>query len=61
MAPNGIPSRVSVRDMGSIPGIAQWVKNLALLQAAAKVTDVARRPGISICHRCGNKKKKIIK
>ena len=28
-------------DVGSIPGLAQWLKDLALLQAAAQVTDVA--------------------
>ena len=30
--------------MGSIPGLNQWVKDLALLQAATWVTDVARIP-----------------
>ena len=29
-------------DEGSIPGLAQWVEDLALLQAAAWITDVAR-------------------
>ena len=28
-------------DAGAISGIAQWVKNLALVQAAVKVTVVA--------------------
>ena len=28
-------------DASSIPGIAQWAKDLALSQAAAKVADVA--------------------
>ena len=35
-------------DVDSIPGLAQWVKDLALLQAAARVADVAR-----IWHFCG--------
>ena len=29
------------KDEGLIPGLEQWVKDLALLQAVAKVTDVA--------------------
>ena len=28
-------------DVGSIPGLAQWVKDLALLQAVVSVTDAA--------------------
>ena len=61
------------KDVGSSPGLAQWAKDLALLQTAAWVADVARNlsccafgvgcdstpsPGTSICHRCSHKKKK---
>ena len=37
-------------DAGSIPGLPQWVKDLALLQAATQVTDVA---WIWCCCGCG--------
>ena len=37
-------------NVGSIPGLAQWVKGLALPQAAAEVTDAA---GIWHCCGCG--------
>ena len=37
-------------DMGSIPGLAQWVKDLALLQAATYVSDAAQIPN---CCGCG--------
>ena len=30
------------KDVGLIPGLPQWVKDLTLLQAAAKLTDAAR-------------------
>ena len=36
-------------DLGSIPGLSQWVKDVALLQAEALVTDVARMWGCSVC------------
>ena len=32
------------KDMSSIPDLAHWIKDLALLQAAAWITDVARIP-----------------
>ena len=35
-------------DTGSIPGLAQWVKDLALLQAVVSFTDLAQR-----CRCCG--------
>ena len=37
-------------DGGSIPGLTQWVKDLALLQALAKIADVAQIPR---CGGCG--------
>ena len=39
----GLRTQHSVReDRGLIPGTAQWVKDLALLQVAAQVTDAAQ-------------------
>ena len=47
---------LSVReDVGSIPGLTQWVKGLMLLQTAADLTPT---PRTSICHKCSPKKKK---
>ena len=43
------PSRLC-EDVGSIPGLPQWVKDLASLQAAVYITDVAR---IWHCRGCG--------
>ena len=37
-------------DVGSIPSLAQWVKDLALLQARVQVTDKAQ---ILCCCGCG--------
>ena len=37
-------------DAGSIPGLAPWVKDAALLQAVVQVADVARIPR---CCGCG--------
>ena len=37
-------------DVGSIPGLTQWVKDLVLPQAATQVTDVA---WILRCCDCG--------
>ena len=58
-------------DVGSILGLAQWVKGQVMPQAAVRVTDAAQiwcccgcgsdvtpSPGTSICHKCGPKKKK---
>ena len=37
-------------DTGLIPGLAQWVKDLMLLQAVVQVTYAAQ---IWYCHGCG--------
>ena len=37
-------------DVGSIPGLTQWVKDLILQQAAAQITDLAQ---IWCCCGCG--------
>ena len=38
-----------------VPTVAQWVKDLVLLQAAVQVVDVA---GVQCCCGCGVKRKK---
>ena len=49
-------------DMGLIPGLTQWVKDLALLvaleQADGCSSDSPPSLGTSICCRCSPKKKK---
>ena len=48
---------------GSVPALAQWIKDLALLRAVAYVvgrcsSDWTPRLGICTCHRCSCSKKK---
>ena len=49
-------------DTGSIPGLAQWVKDLVLLwavvQAGSCSSDSTPSLGTSICHKYGPKKQK---
>ena len=45
-------------DEGSIPSLAQWVKDLALPQAVVQVRNYSSDSGTSICLRCGPKKTK---
>ena len=48
------------RDADLTPGLAQWVKDLVLLQLHLQLgTDPC--PGNSICHRATKKEKKILR
>ena len=48
-------------DSGLIPGLTQWIRDLALLWAAGQVTDALIQPlawELPLCHKYGPKKKK---
>ena len=46
-------------DVGSVPGLTQWVKDLVLLGLWHRLAAAALiQPRTSVCHRCGPKQKK---
>ena len=44
-----VKNLTSIQEAGSIPGLAQWAKDLALRQAVVQIAAVAQNPHCCSC------------